>query len=612
MTAIIDNIKLRKVVNKVLSAPERDIIEKITDQDVYQNSSGYFTILNECIYNDTETNFKGLFTDEACSTPYPSDAYTLNVTSAVIQFTSHPPTLWAKYLPGGSIIWAEDINHLTDAVKAIDDNAFYKDGSIMMTGNLNMDGRNIINSGTINNINLSTHQHLGQEIDGTTQLTEDSISDLSMSKITGLQDAFDSKQNKLPTYQSGKFLTNNGSVLSWGLPYTRNIGEIIQSILPLNDTKLHLLDGGTLSGVGTYNELYNYLLNNSTVTQYVSGVGIIGSLQNLNNVLSGFSASNYAQIPLTFGSVNQENWEIQIKFKFKEITSYISPTLYQDLISPELQTSAFKIYFYSHGASGGTSFVINITYTNSNGVQENFERPIGTRLIDNQDYWLRYGYENSTFYVKTSEDGVNFTRSYIIESQHIQNVTFPIYEKSFLNLGIHTGVNPISPWLGSIDLNECYIDCNGVRLWQGGITYNKPESDFIIDEGIWESIYAKYNSCGNFVLDTLNQTIRLPYIRGIIQGTVNTSHVGLITPAGLPNITGSPILGENNSSWSKMPPIEGAIYRASTKANKYAGASDGDNDYLAFDASRSNPIYGRSNTVQPQTIKVLNYMVVSK
>jgi hypothetical protein len=61
-----------------------------------------------------------------------------------------------------------------------------------------------------------------------------------------------------------------------------------------------------------------------------------------------------------------------------------------------------------------------------------------------------------------------------------------------------------------------------------------------------------------------------------------------------------------------MPPIEGAIYRASTKANKYAGSNDFDNDYLAFDASRSNPIYGRSNTVQPQTIKVLHYMVVSK
>ena len=592
--------KFRKVINKHIKFDEMNPPEKL---EVVYSDTGSYAYLSECVADNNPANFKGLTESEEGGTwILPGDnTYTINYDAALIAFASTftiPNTLYAHYWGGGSVIWAEDVTDLQEACNTIHDNALYKDGSVALEGNLNLNGHRITNVTSINNVVVQTHKHLGTDVDGTTQLTEDSISDLSMSKITGLQTALDSKQNKLPTYQSGKFLTNNGNALSWGLPYTRNIGEVIQSILPLNDTKLHLLDGGTLSGVGTYNELYNYLLNNSTVTQYVSGVGIVGSLQNLNNVLSGFSASNYAQIPLTFGSVNQENWEIQIKFKFKEITSYTSPTLYQDLISPELQTSAFKIYFYSHGASGGTSFIINITYTNSNGVQENFEHPIGIRLSDNQDYWLRYGYENSTFYVKTSEDGVNFTLSSVIEHEHIQNITFPIYEKSFLNLGIHTGVNPISPWLGSIDLNECYIDCNGVRLWQGGITYNKPESDFIIDEGIWKSIYAKYNSCGNFVLDTLNQTIRLPYIRGIIQG--------------LPNITGSPILGENNSSWSKMPPIEGAIYRASTKANKYAGASDSDNDYLAFDASRSNPIYGRSNTVQPQTIKVLNDMVVSK
>jgi hypothetical protein len=84
----------------------------------------------------------------------------------------------------------------------------------------------------------------------------------------------------------------------------------------------------------------------------------------------------------------------------------------------------------------------------------------------------------------------------------------------------------------------------------------------------------------------------------VLQGADNDHAAGSTIEAGLPNITGSPILGESTGSWSKMPPINGAIYRAST-GSKYAGAADADNDYLAFDASRSNSIYGNSSTVQP-------------
>ena len=615
MTAIIDDIKLKPVVNKVITAPDKKTVEPITDQDIEETSSGYFAILKQCIYNDLVTNFDGLFTDEECSTEYSTDNYTLNVSSAVIQFTTFPPTLYARYLPGGSIIWAEHINNLQDAVKAIDNNTIYKDGSVAMTGNLDMAGRNIVNANTINNINLSTHKHLGLDVDGTSQIDDDSIISLSMSKVTGLQDALDSKQNNLPTYQSGKFLTNNGSNLSWGFPYTRNIGEVIPSLLPLTDSKLHLLDGSSLSGIGTYSELYNYLLNNSTVTQYASSVNIVGNLQNSNNVLSGFSGSDYAQIPLTFGSVNHEDWEIQLKFKYKEPTN----SGYQDLLSPEFSDSAFKLYIYLYSTilpsyNKNEYFTVAITVMSSSGslVTSNIGVSLPSNyLVDGNNYWMKCKYSNSGgFTISLSSDGVTFdvTRTVGLPP----NARFPVYKKSFLNLGINTEASTISPWLGSIDLNGCYIKLDNAMLWQGGMIYNKPTADFLIDEGLWQSIQEKYGSCGKFVLDTLNKVSRLPKIDNILQGTSTVSHVGNLVEAGLPNITGSPILGEASSSWSKMPPVSGAIYRASTGENKYAGASDSDNDYLAFDASRSNAIYGNSSTVQPQTIKVLHYMVVSK
>ena len=68
---------------------------------------------------------------------------------------------------------------------------------------------------------------------------------------------------------------------------------------------------------------------------------------------------------------------------------------------------------------------------------------------------------------------------------------------------------------------------------------------------------------------------------------------GVHTNAGLPNITGTALFNAAISDTS------GALYisRADLKNENGSGANNGDE--LAFNASRSNPIYGRSNTVTP-------------
>ena len=120
----------------------------------------------------------------------------------------------------------------------------------------------------------------------------------------------------------------------------------------------------------------------------------------------------------------------------------------------------------------------------------------------------------------------------------------------------------------------------------------------------WKNLVK--NSDGNYAkfVWVNDNDIRTPVIDCFIRGFVGdiTTDFAQYYNDGLPNITGSPILGESNNSWYKMPPISGAIYRASTGVNRYAGASDSDNDYLAFDASRSNSIYGRANEVRPKNI----------
>ena len=91
------------------------------------------------------------------------------------------------------------------------------------------------------------------------------------------------------------------------------------------------------------------------------------------------------------------------------------------------------------------------------------------------------------------------------------------------------------------------------------------ESGLFFTEEQWKDCVAKYGSCGKFVYS--DDGVRLPKVSDIVQGTTDASELGDMIEAGLPNITGT------------------------------------------FTAS--DIVYGRSGTVQPQTIKALLYIVVA-
>lgn len=77
----------------------------------------------------------------------------------------------------------------------------------------------------------------------------------------------------------------------------------------------------------------------------------------------------------------------------------------------------------------------------------------------------------------------------------------------------------------------------------------------------------------------------------VLQGADNSHAVGTTIEAGLPNITGKGHYADNNGDW------EGALYNVGN-AN-YIGDGSASGTRIGFDASRSNSIYGNSNTVQP-------------
>ena len=140
-----------------------------------------------------------------------------------------------------------------------------------------------------------------------------------------------------------------------------------------------------------------------------------------------------------------------------------------------------------------------------------------------------------------------------------------------------------------------------VSLWNNGYT------QLFWGESDWQSCVTNHGVCGKFVLNEANRTIRLPKITGIVEGTTDVSALGDLVEAGLPNITGTYRDHDNATEGitaSGCFSVTGASGRGAWNAN------DGQH-IVTFDASRSSSIYGNSTTVQPQTIKVLYYIVIA-
>ena len=130
--------------------------------------------------------------------------------------------------------------------------------------------------------------------------------------------------------------------------------------------------------------------------------------------------------------------------------------------------------------------------------------------------------------------------------------------------------------------------------------------NYFCTEAEWQQAVSTYGVCGKFVYDSVNNTVRLPKITGFLEGTNEASTLGNLTEAGLPNITGR--FGAINTVGGFT--ADGAFY-------DLGRAYDCDYDniggrLIGFDASRSSSIYGNSSTVQPQSIKVLYYIVVAE
>ena len=152
-----------------------------------------------------------------------------------------------------------------------------------------------------------------------------------------------------------------------------------------------------------------------------------------------------------------------------------------------------------------------------------------------------------------------------------------------------------------------------------GELYNAdPTATCWTTESDWQTSLTTYGECGKFVYDSESNTLRLPKLTSFVQATNSANELGSLVEAGLPNITGQlypTTLNEQGSDGYILTcSAYGAFSPALSKYNvfkiptpEYVPDKDAGVD---FNASRSNPIYGNSTTVQPQAIKYYFYIVV--
>lgn len=179
-----------------------------------------------------------------------------------------------------------------------------------------------------------------------------------------------------------------------------------------------------------------------------------------------------------------------------------------------------------------------------------------------------------------------------------------VYQNSYRIGQVLPSILPISDY-GLHLLDGSVIDGTGIYSsfysYIAGLVSTYP--NLFISEADWQTVVTTYGVCGKFVYDSTNQTIRLPKITGIIEGTTDATALGDLVQAGLPNITGAFATGDGTYA-------VGAFYQSGTHAGNTTAGGANDQQIL-LDASRSSAIYGNSTTVQPQTIKVYYYIVIA-
>ena len=334
----------------------------------------------------------------------------------------------------------------------------------------------------------------------------------------------------------------------------------------------------------------------NTLLALKNNVEIVGSPVVNNGVVSGFSTSSYVKLPQIFNP-GPSTWEIVIPFSVDNFDTEQSifmsciegsNTNRYLLLAVEPNTGEIRCYYNYEQTNWQTTGSFGAENTISAG----------------KKYWVKVEYDGTHLKGSLSTDGDDYT---LCLNEEIA-VPATASTNNITTLGLYAANEKTMPLNGSIDLKECYIKIDNELWWSGATTATKNPNGHIFydiaDKATVDEIFAQRGEAWFYGVDTENERIFLP--RGTrSQYTVNTDETGDYVEAGLPNIKSSRGLGySDDNPTSDVPPF---VYVGSF--GNVGGGSSIEKAY-SFDASTANPIYGKSDTVQPYATKKLLYIVV--
>ena len=171
------------------------------------------------------------------------------------------------------------------------------------------------------------------------------------------------------------------------------------------------------------------------------------------------------------------------------------------------------------------------------------------------------------------------------------------FEAFTINPNLQAGWLPL---LGGEYSRTAYAD-----LW----AWVQTQQGYLIEESAWQAkatanggnvpFYSKGNG---------STTFRVPALKCWVRGAGSISEVGGYLAAGLPNLTGTTkaAYGKNNQT-TNVGALQTDIYTIGSVNGSQDGGNGADGEpiqsaILTFNASKSNSIYGSSDTVQPKSI----------
>lgn len=145
-------------------------------------------------------------------------------------------------------------------------------------------------------------------------------------------------------------------------------------------------------------------------------------------------------------------------------------------------------------------------------------------------------------------------------------------------------------------------------------------TDYLVAGKIVTCTYTEFaaqvaltGNCGKFALDTVNKKFKVPLLKDgdSITHATSAGEIGKSITAGLPNITGTfePWSMSSNAAAAATGAFK--IEGSGINNSRTTGSPGTQSDIFTFDPSRVNSIYGNSNTVTDEQVRLRHFVVLA-